>query len=344
MKVLVTGAAGMVGSHCVEYYSKEGAGVTAVDNLMRSKLFGTKKKSVEYNWECIKRLKNVNCYILDIRNESHLRKIFKEKFDLIIHTAGQPGVGFSIKNPREDFEINALGTLNMLELTRQYTPKATFIYCSTNKVYGERVSKLALKELKKRYEFKDIKGIPEDFRIDFTSHTPYGVSKYIGDIYTQEYGHSYNMRTAVFRMSCIYGRRQFGFEDQGWLAWFTIAILKNKKITIYGNGKQLRDVLWVEDLVRAFDSFHKSKLKCGVFNIGGGYKNTISLLELLEILEKLTGKKAKLNFSNWRLSDQKVYVSDITKLKTKLKWEPKVSYRQGIENLVNWVKQNIKFF
>lgn len=343
MKVLVTGAAGMVGSHCVEYYAQKGAMVIALDNLMRSRLFGSNKKSVEYNWDYIGKLKNVKRVFIDIRDKDGIEKLFRNyNFDLIIHTAAQPGVGFSFKEPLEDFLINAYGSIILLENTRKKSPQATFIYCSTNKVYGERVSELKLKELKSRYCFKSREVIGEDFGTDLVAHTPYGVSKYVGDLYTQEYAQSYGMKTAVFRMSCIYGTRQFGFEDQGWLAWFAICALKGRTITIYGDGKQVRDILWVADLIKAFDLFHNSELKSAVYNIGGGPENTISLLEYIEILTRLVGRRPHIRFSNWRPADQKVYISDITKLKKELKWKPKVNYKIGIEKMFNWIKLNLK--
>ena len=251
----------MVGSHCAECYAQRGEEVYGIDNLMRSKLFRSNKKSVEYNWEYLKKYKNVKRIYGDIRDKNILKQIFTHnRFDIIIHTAGQPGVGFSIQYPEEDFYINALGTFNLLEFTKDYSPSASFIYCSTNKAYGENVSKIEIEEKPTRYSFKNASGVSEDLGIDLVAHTPYGVSKYVGDIYTQEYGKTFGLKTAVFRMSCIYGKRQFGFEDQGWLAWFLIAILTGKKITIYGDGKQVRDVLYVEDLVSAFDKFHNSNL------------------------------------------------------------------------------------
>jgi len=214
------------------------------------------------------------------------------------------------------------------------------LFCgNTNKVYGENVDKIPLKEKKLRYVYEGVKGISENMSIDHTGHTPYGASKYVGDIYTQEYAHIYGMKTAVFRMSCIYGPRQFGFEDQGWVAWFIIAVLTNQPITIYGNGKQVRDLLYVEDLVKAYDKFASSNIRHGVYNIGGGPKNTISLLEFLDILKEELGKKPKISFSDWRPSDQKVYITDILKVQKELNWEPAVNPRQGVKRLIEWAKE-----
>lgn len=344
MRILVTGGAGLVGSHTAEYYVKKGEEVVILDNLMRSKLLSYNKESVEYNWNYLSQYSNITRILGDVRNEEDVKKAIGDGVDVVIHTAGQPGVPSSIRIPKEDFSINAFGTLNVLETLRQISPKASFIYCSTNKVFGENVDKEELIQEKTRYVFKNIKGISESCSIDHTGHTPYGASKYVGDIYTQEYGHIYGMRTAVFRMSCIYGTRQFGFEDQGWVAWFIIAALRGKPITIYGDGKQVRDLLYVDDLVEAYDSFIQSDLKHSVFNIGGGPHNTISLLEFIDYLKKTLKIKMNISYSDWRPSDQKVYISDITKINKLLGWQPKTSVEEGIEKLISWVKENISFF
>ncbi|MCM8800302.1 MAG: GDP-mannose 4,6-dehydratase [Candidatus Omnitrophica bacterium] len=344
MRILITGGAGLVGSHCAEYFARKKYKVIILDNLMRSKLFGYNKKSVEYNWNYLAKFKNIKRILGDVRNIQDVKRALGRGVDVVIHTAGQPGVPSSVRIPKEDFSINAFGTLNVLETLRKVSPRAIFIYTSTNKVYGENVDKIPLKELKKRYVYKTIEGVSEKMPTDLTGHTPYGVSKLVGDLYTQEYAYIYNMKTAVFRMSCIYGIRQFGFEDQGWVAWFIIANLFNKTITIYGDGKQVRDLLYVSDLVEAFDKFIQSDLKMGVFNIGGGPQNTFSLLEFLEELEKQTGKKTKIRFSNWRPSDQKVYISDLSKIKKELNWQPKINPKEGINRLIKWVKKNENYF
>ncbi len=343
-RVLVTGGAGLVGSHTAEYYAKKDYEVIVLDNLMRSQLFGYDKQSVEHNWNYLEKYRNIKRIKGDIRNEEDVRKAMGDGVDIIAHTAGQPGVPSSVRMPKEDFSINAFGTLNVLECAREICPKAAFIYCSTNKVYGENIDKIPLKELEKRYIYDGVNGISEEMSIDHCGHTPYGASKYVGDIYTQEYAYIYGMKTAVFRMSCIYGTRQFGFEDQGWVAWFIIATLTNKPMTIYGNGKQVRDILYVEDLIKAYDLFVESDIKHAVYNIGGGPENTISLLEFLDILEEETGKKSTTSFQNWRPSDQKVYISNVMKLQHELNWIPKIKPREGIRLLVNWVKENEKVF
>ena len=344
MRVLVTGGAGMVGSHSAEYYAKRGDDVIALDNLMRSKLFGYDKKSVEYNWNYLKRYKNIKRVKGDIREKKDVMEAIGKGVDLCIHTAGQPGVPLSCRIPLEDFSINAFGTLNVLECIRQKCKDAAFVYCSTNKVFGENVDKIKLIEKEKRYVYDGVKGVTEEMSIDLTGHTPYGASKYVGDIYTQEYAHIYGMKTAVFRMSCIYGIRQFGFEDQGWVAHFVIANLFKRPINIFGNGKQVRDLLYVENLVEAYDKFFRSNIRHDVYTIGGGPDNTTSLLEFIEMIENYTGIKMKYNFDEWRPSDQKVYISDIAKVTKALNWQPKISPIKGVELLTEWVKENKELF
>ena len=346
MRVLITGGAGLVGSHCAEFFCQQSPKnkVIVFDNLMRSRLFGYHKKSVEYNWGYLKKFKNIKFVLGDIRKEKDLVRAIGRGVDVVIHAAGQPGVGSSVSMPANDFSINALGTFNVLEAARKSCKGTVIIYCSTNKVYGENVDKLTLVEKKNRYAFKDVRGVDEEMCTDLTAHTPYGVSKLAGDLYTQEYGYIYKMKTAVFRMSCIYGTRQFGFQDQGWVAWFIIATLFDKPITIYGNGKQVRDMLYVDDLVDAFSRFIASGLKSGLFNIGGGPDNTLSLLEFLDELILLTGKKSKVKFSNWRPSDQRVYITDTSRAEKYLKWKAGVGVREGIERLISWAQDNSEYF
>ena len=343
-RILITGGAGFIGSHVAEYYAKRGEEVVVLDNLSRTKILGKVVGDPLYNWKYLKQYGNVKLVKGDIRNFEQVRDAARD-VDAIIHTAAQVAVTTSIANPRIDFEINALGTFNVLEAAR--LEDASLIFTSTNKVYGENVNKIPVIEKETRYEYADPKfreGIPETFPIDLTSHSPYGCSKLAADIYVQDYAHTYGLKTGVFRMSCIYGERQFGVEDQGWVSWLTIATLTGKPITIYGDGKQVRDVLYVEDLIDAFDRFLNSKLKHEVFNIGGGPKNTLSLLELLEMLKRMSSANPKISFAKWRPADQKVYISNINKAKVSLNWEPKTSPEDGVRKLVNWISNNIGLF
>lgn len=345
MKILITGGAGMVGSHAAEHFAGKGCQVLVYDNLMRSKIFGVDTKSVEYNWNYLRKVRNVKLVKADIRDRNKLEATFKAfKPDAVVHAAGQPGVGFSINDPAEDCSINAVGTLNVVEALRQANPKGVLVYCSTNKVYGDNVNGYPIVEKKTRYAFRRFKGVPETCSIDHCGHTPYGVSKLTGDLYVQDAAQCFGIRTGVFRMSCIYGTRQFGFEDQGWIAWFAIRFIQGRPLTIYGDGKQVRDVLWVGDLVGAFDRFITGKHASGVFNMGGGSENTLSLLELLAILKDITGHTVKIGFDDWRKFDQKVYISDITKVKRALQWSPTVKPPEGVARIARWVRENQELF
>lgn len=344
MKILISGGAGFVGSHIAEYYAKRDDEVRVLDNLLRWKVFERGLGDPLFSWSYLKKYQNVELTKGDIRKPRDVKKV-AEGVDSIIHAAAQVAVTTSMQDPKLDFEVNALGTFNILEAAR--LNDSAVVYCSTNKVYGENVNSVPVAEGEKKYSFVDEKyknGIPENFSIDRAWHTPYGCSKLAGDLYVQDYAHGYGLKTGVFRMSCIYGERQFGVEDQGWVAWFTIATMLGKPITIYGDGKQVRDVLYVGDLVEAFDAFLKSDLKHEVFNMGGGPNNTLSLLELLDLLERLAGKRPKISFADWRPADQKVYISDISRASERLGWKPKVSPDEGVEKLVNWVSNNLDLF
>jgi CDP-paratose 2-epimerase len=346
-KVLVTGGAGFIGSYAAEHYAKKGGEVTVLDSLSRAEILGIDQKAAMHNWNYLKNnYGNVKLIKGDVRNFDEVKDATRD-MEVIIHTAAQVAVTTSIKDPNTDLEVNVLGTFNVLEAARRSKQSPTIIFSSTNKVYGTNVNKIPVKEGEKRYRYADktyTDGIPEDFPIDLCEHTPYGCSKLAGDLYAQDYAHTYGLKIGVFRMSCIYGERQFGVEDQGWVAWFTIATLLNKPLTIYGDGKQVRDVLHVSDLIEAYDAFINSNLKHEVFNMGGGPENTLSLLELLDMLEELTGKRAEVTYSHWRPGDQKVYVSNVSKAKALLNWKPKVKPREGVERLAKWVRDNSGLF
>ncbi|MFH1663557.1 MAG: NAD-dependent epimerase/dehydratase family protein, partial [archaeon] len=225
---------------------------------------------------------------------------------------------------------------------RKSKSNPVIIYSSTNKVYGG-MEDIKITERNSRHEYQDIPdGIKEDRLLDF--HSPYGCSKGTGDQYARDYSRIYGLNSVVFRQSCIYGKRQFGIEDQGWVAWFTIASVLGRKITIYGDGKQIRDVLYADDLVKAFDlATQKIKQAKGkIFNIGGGPKNIMSLLELISFLGEFTGKKIEYSFDDWRPGDQPVYVSNIEKAEKEFGWKPEISAKQGVKLLAEWVKENKK--
>ncbi|KXA97108.1 nucleoside-diphosphate sugar epimerase [candidate division MSBL1 archaeon SCGC-AAA259I09] len=344
MKVLVTGGAGFIGSHVALFYAEKEHEVIALDNLSRMNVLASaseKRNTAGYNWNYLKKAENIKRIEADIRNEEKIEKIAND-VDAIIHCAGQVAVTSSLAERREDFTTNALGTFNVLEAARKAKTDPALVFTSTNKVYGNNVNRIPVKEKGTRYEFDEeySNGISEEFPIDTCEHTPYGVSKLSGDLYVQDYAYRNELDAAVFRMSCIYGPRQFGVEDQGWVAHFIISILEDNGLTIYGDGKQVRDVLWVDDLVKAFDSFieRKNEIDNPIFNIGGGENNTLSLLELLDIVGNESGKRTEVKYGDWREGDQKVYVSDISKARKELSWSPQNNPDQGIRKFIDWYK------
>lgn len=330
MKILITGGLGFIGINTCINLAKDNE-IHILDNFSR-------KGNVQ-NYQLISEIENVHLHVKDIRNFHDLSLVFQSiKPDVVIHLAGQVAVTFSVQNPREDFEINLLGTFNILECIRLFTPSCALLYASTNKVYGEYESEII--ETEKRYDYKDVIGVNEKTQLDF--HSPYGCSKGGADQYVRDYSRIYNLKSVVLRQSCIYGQNQFGIEDQGWVAWFTIASTFNKPFFIYGDGKQVRDALYIDDLVNLYKLIIEKIEYCSgqIFNVGGGPNNSLSLIELIESLEIKSGKKLNYKFSDWRPGDQKIYVSDITKLKEILGWVPKTDLKTGLEKLYNWVSLN----
>lgn len=337
MRTLVTGGAGFVGSNLVSRLVETGGDVVVLDNLSRE---GTEKN---LTWLLEKFGGSVTFIQGDIRDPGTCRKAAREA-GVIFHLAGQVAVTTSVVDPRSDFEVNALGTFNMLEAARQSSSRPVFVFSSTNKVYGG-MEDVRVVEEEQRYRFADLpSGVGENRSLDF--HSPYGCSKGSADQYVRDYSRIYGMRTIVFRMSCIYGPRQFGNEDQGWVAHFLISGMKGRSVTIYGDGKQVRDVLHVDDLIDAYLEGVKRAGEVGgeVFNIGGGADSTMSLLELISLMEELYGRKIEHSFTDWRPGDQPVYVSDVGKVSRLLGWKPKYSVREGVEKLHRWIVENRDLF
>ncbi len=338
-KYLITGGAGFIGSNYVDRLLGRGEEVHIYDNLSR--------KGADQNIAWLRQEYGKDSFHLiegDVRDVDLLEKS-AAGMDVIVHLAGQVAVTTSVTDPREDFEVNALGTFNMLEAARKSGRNPIVLFASTNKVYGgmEDVSVIKSND---HYEYEDYPdGISEKHPLDF--HSPYGCSKGTGDQYTRDYHRIYGLPTVVLRQSCIYGKRQFGIEDQGWVAWFVIAALQHRPITIYGDGKQVRDILFVSDLLNAYDrSIERIDRVAGqVFNVGGGPTNTISIWEqFAPILERLMGEKIPVKWADWRPGDQLVYVSDIDKARRDLDWEPQYSVNDGITELFYWVQQNLHLF
>jgi CDP-paratose 2-epimerase len=339
MRVFITGGAGFIGCNLAAHHLKLGNSVTIFDNLSRSGSLHNLDWLHSHGGDLVLERG-------DIRdNTGLLQAVTHAQPDLLMHLASQVAVTTSIRNPREDFEINALGTFNVLEAARaQANPPAVF-YASTNKVYGglehERIGLNGT-----RYKLLDLpEGVSEEQPLDF--HSPYGCSKGTGDQYVRDYARIYGLRTVVFRQSCIYGERQFGVEDQGWVAHFIIATITGRPITIYGDGKQVRDLLHVRDLIAAYDAAWQrlDAIKGEVFNVGGGAANAISIwAEFGPLLEQLAGRNVEATHVALRPGDQAVFISDNTKAMELLNWQPTVTAPDGIRQLWDWVQANRALF
>jgi CDP-paratose 2-epimerase len=339
---VVTGGCGFIGVHCVQRLLEDGYRVLCIDNLSR---LGSRSNLA---WISAHPLaSSLSCDQIDIRSFNDFERVLREHIhshgtpEVVIHEAAQVAVTESMDRPRIDFETNAVGTLNVLEALRANCPNAAVIFPSTNKVYGT-LENVEISERTDRYEFRTLKtGIPCSYPLN--PHTPYACSKAAADCYVHDYSRVYGLRTFVFRQSCVYGTRQFGEENQGWISWLAIATALRKDINIYGNGKQLRDVLWIDDLLDAYWMAWHSGLSGQVFNIGGGPENTLSILELINLLKEVDSKgelECRFRTHPSRPGDQLVYVSDISELAEKLTWKPKVSPRQGVARLWDWIRSN----
>jgi CDP-paratose 2-epimerase len=333
MKALVTGAAGFIGSHLAVRLLNDGAHVVGIDNLSRP--------GAAQNLAMLVGAGDSFAFTrTDICDSEAVNEVLRANLDvdLIVHAAGQVAVTTSVANPRADFDANVVGTFNVLEATRLSAPRAALIYLSTNKVYGGLES-MAICEQDGRYQFEAAPhGVSELQPLDF--HSPYGCSKGAADQYVRDYARIYGLRTVVLRQSCIYGPRQFGVEDQGWVAWFVIGAVLGRRLTVYGDGKQMRDVLWVDDLLdlylRAYERI--DSVAGQVFNVGGGPLSTLSLRELVQLLQEKLGPHVQPQSGEWRPGDQRVFVSDISKVSRALDWRPTVKPAEGVARLIEWAK------
>jgi len=339
MHYLITGGAGFIGSNYVHRLLRRGERVTIYDNLSRT--------GATANLDWLRATFGSDAFTLingDVRDAVLVTTAVRD-VDVIVHLASQVAVTTSVLHPREDFEINVTGTFNVLEAARLASQRPAFLFASTNKVYGGMES-LIVEEHETRYAYRDYPyGIPETYPLDF--HSPYGDSKGAGDQYTRDYARIYGMRTVVFRQSCIYGPRQFGVEDQGWVAWFIIAAVLGRPITIYGDGKQVRDLLFIEDLLDAYDAAiaNIDRVAGQIYNIGGGPANQLSVWqEFRPLLERLAGREIPVDWQTWRPGDQRIFVADIRKAAGHLGWHPKVDVEAGIARLYRWVEENRALF
>jgi len=314
LRILVTGGAGLVGIECCRFFSRVGCEVVAVDNFTRGKLFG-READTRANVKLLEEL-GVRHHNLDFRDR-RVCEIIRE-CDAIVHAAAQPSHPKSVEIPREDFEINASGTLQLLEMTREVNKQAVFVHCSTNKVYGDVPNYFCYTKVDKRFEPVDpglMDGFDESLRIDRCMHTPFGVSKLCGDIYAQEYAYLYGMKTGVFRMGCITGGAAMAAEQHNWEPFFVRKALSGELLTIYGyDGYQVRDVIHAGDLAELFYQFIKSPRPGQTYNVGGARQNSTSLLEAIDLIEEITGKKMVYQFGPCREGDHIWWITNIHKV------------------------------
>jgi CDP-paratose 2-epimerase len=329
-RVVITGGAGFIGSNLADRLAAAGEAVLILDNLSRA--------GAERNLEWLaSRHPQIDVEIADVRDARKVWQVVR-RAKTVFHLAAQVAVTRSLGDPVEDFQVNALGTLNVLEAARSASAPPAVLYASTNKVYGE-LPEVAVEMNGTRYRFAGGRtGIGEDARLDFQS--PYGCSKGTGDQYVLDYARVYRVPTCVFRMSCIYGPRQFGTEDQGWVAHFAISALAGRRVTLYGDGSQVRDILYVDDLLDALlvGAEHARRVPGRVFNIGGGAGNAVSVLDLLDLLAAATGRMVRREHAGWRPGDQRIFVTDTTRAQRELRWAPRTGNADGIRRLVDWLR------
>jgi CDP-paratose 2-epimerase len=339
MKVFITGGAGFIGANVADHHLRSGDEVVLFDNLSRA---GTRSNLA---WLQDRHGRRPVLADGDVRDFEALASALPADVGRVYHLAAQVAVTTSVSDPREDFEVNALGTFNVLEAVRHRARDAIVLYASTNKVYGG-MQHVKVVEEETRYRYADWPdGVSEEEPLDF--HSPYGCSKGAGDQYVRDYARIYALRTVVMRQSCIYGPRQFGVEDQGWIAHFCIAARLGRPITIYGNGKQVRDVLWIDDLIAAYEAAcQRIDVAAGqIYNMGGGPANSVSVwAEFGPMLERLAGGTVEVAHADPRPGDQLVYISDIGKARRDLAWTPRVSMSEGIERLWEWIDANVDLF
>jgi CDP-paratose 2-epimerase len=338
--ILITGSSGLIGSEAVEHFDREGHQVHGVDNNMRQVFFGAPGDTT-WNLNRLRSVtKNFTHHNLDIRDRNGLATLFREhRFGLIVHCAAQPSHDKARDIPILDFEVNALGTMNLLEATRQHRPEAVFVLLSTNKVYGDAPNELPLKELETRWEYaraEDYEGIDENCRIDRTLHSLFGASKASADLMAQEYGRYFGMKVGVFRGGCLTGPSHSGVELHGFLSYLVKVALSGAKYTVFGyKGKQVRDNIHSHDVVRAIEEFAANPRPGEVYNLGGGRQNSISMLEAIAKIEQVSGKKLTWNYVEQnRIGDHICYISNLSKFRSHY---PNWSITIGLDEIVQQI-------
>jgi CDP-paratose 2-epimerase len=330
--MLITGGAGFIGSQAALYFAGRGWNVSVLDNLSR--------RGSDLNLAYLRDTIECDFFLGDVRSSQDVESWFRraDRVDAVLHLASQVAVTTSVLDPRTDFDINAGGTLNVLEAVREAAPEAKLIFASTNKVYGSLDHRRVVLT-GSGYDFAELPaGVAEDEPLDF--HSPYGCSKGAADQYVRDYSRIYGLHTVVIRQSCIYGTRQFGVEDQGWVAWFAIAALAGLPVTVYGDGKQVRDLLWVNDLLGLYDLCLAHAQPGAIYNAGGGPDQRVSVEAVLDMLAVTIGRPVAREFSAWRPGDQKVFYSNNGKAGRELGWKPATSVDAGVRELVAWTEAN----
>ena len=340
MRVLVTGGCGFLGSHICEFYRKKGAQVVSFDNMTKYELKRTgfqAEVARDYNWDYLQDL-GVEMVKADVRDFEILLD-YAQGSDYLIHTAAQPAMTISREDPGLDISTNVMGTFNVLETARKLgIPVAC---CATIHIYGNLINDTLIEE-QKRY-FRDPESIDENHPTLKGRLSPLHASKASGDIYVRAYIDTYHLEAASFRLTGIYGTRQFGGEDHGWVANFAIRSVLDSPITIFGTGKQVRDIIYADDVCEAFDAFFKVR-NPGIYNIGGGPLTAISLLECIDIIEEINGQRPEVRFEQDRYADLRYFICNIDKARKQFRWSPRVKPKDGIEKLIKWVKNNTGIF
>jgi CDP-paratose 2-epimerase len=344
MKVLVTGSSGLIGSEAVMFFDQMGFAVTGVDNNMRADFFGPKGDTSWNRSRLESACRHFTHRTLDIRDRIAVDELLKSAaFDLIIHAAAQPSHDLAAKRPFDDFDVNAVGTLNLLEATRRHRPEAVFIHMSTNKVYGDGPNFIKLKELETRWDYDDpryAEGIPEDFSIDRCLHSLFGASKVAGDVLAQEYGRYFGLKTGIFRGGCLTGPQHSGVELHGFLNYLVDVALREAPYTVFGyKGKQVRDQIHSYDVINAFWHFAQNPRPGEVYNLGGGKENAASLIECVEMIHQASGKRPRLSYNETnRVGDHICYYSDLRKLRAHFPgWKKQYGLSQIVEEMVKAV-------
>ena len=341
MHVLVTGSSGLIGSEAVMFFDQLGFRIYGADNNMRADFFGAKGDTTWNRKRLEETCTQFTHHELDIRDRETVDALFsKTHFDLILHAAAQPSHDLAAKRPFDDFDVNAVGTLNLLEACRKHCPDAVFIHMSTNKVYGDRPNKIKLKEHETRWDYDDpkyVNGIPEDFPVDQSLHSLFGASKLAGDILAQEYGRYFGLKVGIFRGGCLTGPHHSGVELHGFLNYLVLVALREGPYTIFGyKGKQVRDQIHSHDVINAFWRFAQDPKPGEVYNLGGGKENAASLIECVDIIERLSGKRPELTYTDQnRIGDHICYYSDLSKLRSHYPgWDLTYTIEEIIEEMI----------